>query len=267
MQRKFKEQKDKCNEFNTYSDQIFLLSEKKHFNKSYIVITPSHIYLIEPKNMIFTHIIKKEDILSFQISNKNVNIIMFQIKGGDNILIETLRRMDLLSYLRDFYRNNKSLIKIKYEDKFDVKIKGKLTTILVKDKIFENLSNFDGAQKIGYLFLYYGTYIFPIFKEKLFVLTSIGLIMFDEPSSPPSKLYPIIGSTVQNLEGTKYNRENVFQITLLSGKIKIFATRKRRERESWLKEFNKINKEYQVKMKQLDTINKKFMDNLGKNGA
>ena len=267
MQRKFKEQKDKCNEFNTYSDQIFLLSEKKHFNKSYIVITPSHIYLIEPKNMIFTHIIKKEDILSFQISNKNVNIIMFQIKGGDNILIETLRRMDLLSYLREFYRNNKSLIKIKYEDKFDVKIKGKLTTILVKDKIFENLSNFDGAQKIGYLFMYYGTYIFPIFKEKLFVLTSIGLIMFDEPSSPPSKLYPIIGSTVQNLEGTKYNRENVFQITLLSGKIKIFATRKRRERESWLKEFNKINKEYQVKMKQLDTINKKFMDNLGKNGA
>ena len=130
--------------------------------------------------------------------------------------------MDLLSYLRETYRNNKSLIKFKYEDKFDVKIKGKVTTVSVKDKIFSDLSNFDGAQKIGYLFMYIGTYIRVIFKEKLFVLTSIGLIMFDEPNSPPSKLYPIIGSTIQKLEGTKYGRENCFQVTILSGKVKVF---------------------------------------------
>jgi hypothetical protein len=37
--------------------------------------------------------------------------------------------------------------------------------------------------------------------------------------------------------------------------------------DSWLKEFDKINKEFQSKMKQLDTINKKFMDNLSKNSA
>ena len=249
-----------------YSDQIFLLNEKKHLKKNYIVLTPSHIYLIEPKENQFTHAIKKENILSFQISNKNVNIVMFQIHGGDNILIETLRRMDLLSYLRENYRTKKSVIKIKYEDKFDVKIKGKITTILVKDKVFSNLSNFDGAQKIGYLFMYIGTYIRPIFKEKLFVLTSIGLLMFDEPSSAPSKLYPVIGSTVKKIEGTKYNnRENCFQLTLLTGKVKIFATRKKREMDSWLKEFDKINKEFQTKMKQLDTINKKFIDNIEKN--
>ena len=134
-------------------------------------------------------------------------------------------------------------------------------------KVFSNLSNFDGAQKIGYLFLYKGTYIRPIFKEKLFILTSIGLLMFDEPNSDPSKLYPVIGSTVEKLEGTKYGRENCFQLTLLSGKVKIFATRKKREMDSWLKEFDKINKEFQSKMKQLDTINKKFMDNLSKNSA
>ena len=267
IQKRLKDEKDNCHEFNVYSDQIFLLSEKKHLNKCYIMITPSRIYLIEPKEMRFTHIIKKENILSFQISNKNVNIIMFQIHGGDNILIETLRRMDLLSYLREFYRNNKSMIKIKYEDKFDVKIKGKITTILVKDKVFSNLSNFDGAQKIGYLFLYKGTYIRPIFKEKLFILTSIGLLMFDEPNSDPSKLYPVIGSTVEKLEGTKYGRENCFQLTLLSGKVKVFATRKKREMDSWLKEFDKINKEFQSKMKQLDTINKKFIDNLSKTSA
>ena len=95
------------------------------------MITPTHIYVIDPKEMIFSHTIKKENILSFQISNKNVNIVMFQIHKGDNILIQTLRRMDLLSYLRDNYRNKNSLIKIKYEDQFEVNIKGKISVILV----------------------------------------------------------------------------------------------------------------------------------------
>ena len=260
VQRKLKEEKDNCNEFNIYSDLIFYLTDKKHLSKRYIMITPSHIYLIDPKEMIFSRVVKKENILSFQITNKNVNIVMFQVHKGDNILIQTLRRMDLLSYLREHYRNKNSLIKIKYEDQFEVNIKGKNTIILVKDKIFSELSNFDGAQKIGYLFLYKGKYIVNIFKEKFFILTSIGLIMFDDPSSPPSKLYPIIGSKYSKFEGTKYGRENCFQITLLSGKVKVFATRKKREMESWLNEFEKINKEFDDKMRQLDTINKKLIN-------
>ena len=260
VQRKLKEEKDNCNEFNIYSDLIFYLTEKKHLSKRYIIITPSHIYIIEPKDMVFSRIIKKENILSFQISNKNFNIIMFQIRGGNNILIQTLRRMDLLSYLRDNYRNGKSLVKIKYEDKFEINIKGKMTHILVQDKIFSELSNFDGAQKIGYLFVK-KEYIVTFFSEKFFILTSIGLIMFDDPSSPPSKLYPIIGSKIEKLEGTRYGRENCFKITLLSGKVKVFSTRKKREMESWLNEFAKVNNEFKQKMNQIDTISKKIIDN------
>jgi hypothetical protein len=253
---KLRELKDDCHEFNVYSDQILLLREKKHLSKRYIFITPSHILIIEPKEMKFTNTIKKEQILSFQLSNNNLNILMFQIFGGDNILIETLRLMDLMNYLRDFYRTDKGLIKISFQDEFEVKIKGKMQRISIKDKIFANLSNFDGAQKIGYLFVYKGTYIVPIFKEKLFVLTSIGLIMFDDTSSPPSRLYPIKKSKVEPIEGTKYNRENCFQVTLISGKVKIFAARKKRERASWLKELEKMSDEYGKKMRNLDT-NKK----------
>ena len=88
--------------------------------------------------------------------------------------------------------------------------------------------------------------------------------MFDEPSSPPKKLYPIIGSNIEPIEGTKYGRENCFKITFSTGKSKIFATRKRRERESWIKEFDRIIKEFQTKMKQLDTINKKFIESSDK---
>ena len=264
VQKKLKEEKDDCTEFDIYSDQIFLLVDKKHFSKRYIMVTPSNLYIIEPKEMKFTTTVKKENILCFQISNRNFNVILFQINNGENILIETLRRMDLLSYLRAHFRNDKKLIKFKYEDEFSVKIKGKQTTITIKDKIFANLSNFDGAQKIGYLLKYKGKFIGTIFKEKLFILTSIGLIMFDEPSSPPKKLYPIIGSNIEPIEGTKYGRENCFKITFSTGKSKIFATRKRRERESWIKEFDRIIKEFQTKMKQLDTINKKFIESSDK---
>ena len=266
IQKKLKEEKDNCTEFEIYSDQIFLFDEKKHLTKKFIMITPHNIYIIEPKEMRFIKIIKKEKISSFQISNKNINIILFEIKS-DNIVIETLRRMDLLLYLREHFRNDKNLIKFKYEDNFKVKIKGKEQNISVKDKIFANLSNFDGAQKIGYLLKlkYEGKLIIKnIFKEKLFILTSIGLIMFDEPSSAPKKLYPIIGSTIEKIEGTKYGRENCFRITFLSGKKKVFATRKKRELDSWLKEFDRIIKEFQNKMKQLDTMNKKFLESSDK---
>ena len=257
---KLRDLKDKCHEFNVYSDQILLLTEKKHLSKRYIFITPSHIFIIEPKEMKFAQIIKKEQILSFQLSNNNLNILMFQIFGGNNILIETLRLIDLMNYLRDYYRTGESIIKITFKDEFEVKLKGKIQKITIKDKIFTNLSNFDGAQKIGYLFVYKGTYIVPIFKEKLFVLTSIGLIMFDDTSSPPSRLYPIIKSDVKIIEGTKYNRENCFQVTLVSGKVKIFATRKKRERDSWLKEFARINSEFDKKMSELDTRKKQLID-------
>ena len=266
IQKKLKEEKDKCTEFEIYSDQIFLFDDKKHLTKRFIMLTPHNLYIIEPKEMRFSQVIKKEKILSFQISNKNINIILFEIKGG-NILIETLRRMDLLLYLKEHYRNDKNLIKFKYEDNFKVKIKGREQIISVKDKILSNLSNFDGAQKIGYLLKlkYEGKLIIKnIFKEKLFILTSIGLIMFDEPSSPPKKLYPIIGSIIEKIEGTKYGRENCFRIKFLSGKKKVFATRKRRELDSWLKEFDRIIKEFQTKMKQLDTMNKKFIENSDK---
>ena len=82
--------------------------------------------------------------------------------------------------------------------------------------------------------------------------------MFDDTSSPPSRLYPIIKSDVKIIEGTKYNRENCFQVTLVSGKVKIFATRKKRERDSWLKEFARINSEFDKKMSELDTRKKQL---------
>ena len=256
VQKELIQQKDKCTEFNIYSDQIYLLTAKKHLSKRYLLLTPSNLYIIEPKEMIFTHVISKNKITSIVISNKNINIIVFQFDDGENLLIETLRRMDLLYYLKEFYRTNSKAIAFKYEDKFSLKIKNKLINLTVFDKIFTNLSNFDGAQKIGFLRKYKGKIITRIFTERLAVLTSIGLILFDDPTSPPEKLYPIIGSTIKKIEGNKYGRENCFEITLLSGAVKVFSAHKKRECDSWLQEFERIQKEFQDKMKKLDTVSK-----------
>ena len=256
VQKKLDEEKDKCTEFNIYSDQIYLLTAKKHLSKRYLLLTPNNLYIIEPKEMIFTRVIKKNEISSIIISNKNINIIVFQLDNEENLLIETLRRMDLLYYLKEFYRSDSKAIAFKYEDKFSLKIKNKLINLTVFDKIFTNLSNFDGAQKIGFLRKYKGKIITRIFTERLAVLTTIGLILFDDPTSPPEKLYPIVGSTIKKIEGNKYGRENCFEITLLSGAVKVFSAHKKRERDSWLQEFERIQKEFQDKMKKLDTVSK-----------
>ena len=144
----------------------------------------------------------------------------------------------------------------------DIKLKGKMHTISVKDKIFTTLSNFDGALKIGYLMKLNPFMFTAFFSQRLVVLTSIGLIVFDDPSSPPEKLYPVIGSKIKKIDGDKYGRPNCFELQVLSGDVKVFAAYKSRERDSWLEEFAKLQKEFQNKMKKLDTVNKmEFINN------
>ncbi len=170
-----------------------------------------------------------------------------------NDLILTLRRMDLLYYIRDHYRKDKP-IGFKYQDQFLINIKNNPTEIPVKDKIFTTISNFDGALKIGYL-LKLG-YLVKIFSQRLAVLTSIGLIIFDDPTKSPERLYPIINSKIERLPFERYKRENCFAITTLSGEVKVFAAYKERELKVWLDEFKKVQEDFRKKMTQLDTAHK-----------
>ena len=205
--------------------------------------------------------IKKDEINKIAISNQNMNILCFIKNDGQNILLLTLRRMDLLYYLRDNYRKSNKPLKISYEDEFKVTIKNRICTLRVKDKIFTTLSNFDGAIKIGYL-LKLNPIFFKVFSQRLVVLTSIGLIVFDDPTKPPERLYPIIGSTINKPPYEKYKKANVFEIVTLSGEVKVFAAYKEREMNSWIEEFEKVKADFSKKMKQLDTANKmEFMNN------
>ena len=263
---KLHEKHDNANEKNIYSDQVFLLStDKKKLEKKLILLTPSNIYIIDERNATFNNIISKDEINKFAISNRNLNILAI-LKNQEIIILLTLRRMDLLFYLRENYRKSQRTIGISYLDKFKMNIKGKETELSVTDKIFSTFSNFDGAIKIGYLLKL--SHFLKIFEQRLVVLTSIGLIIFDEPNKPPERLYPIIGSKVEKVLGNKYKRSNCFEITTLAGEVKVFSAYKERELTSWLEEFAKVQKDFENKMKTLDTIQKHaFIENSSLNNV
>ena len=264
VKNKLRTLQDNGNEKNIYSDQIFLLSDKKKLEKRLILLTPSYLYIIESKEAQFVLTLNKNEINKIAISNQNLNILAFIKNDGVNILLLTLRRMDLLYYLRDYYRKSiKIPLRFTYQDEYKVKIKGKDCNLSVKDKIFTTLSNFDGAIKIGYLQkLNPHLKHFKLFNQRLVVLSSIGLIVFDDPTKPPERLYPIIGSEIKQVSPQKYKKSNCFEIKTLAGEVKVFAAYKEREMTSWLEEFNKVKEDFKKKMKKLDTANKiEFIDN------
>ena len=261
VKQKLSQKKDNSTEKDICSDQIYLLTGKKKLEKRLLLITLNYIYIIEPKEPRFELIFDKSELDRIAISNLNLSILIFVRNKEDNIIILTLRRMDLLNFIKDQYTHSNKSIKFSYEDKFNMRIKGKITELSVKDKIFSSLSNFDGAIKIGYL-LKMNTNLFKIFSERLVALTSLGLLVFTDPHKPPERLYPIIGSKINRIFGNKYKRPNCFEILTPNGNIKVFAAYKERELNSWLEEFEKVREDFRKKMTKLDTVNKvEFIDN------
>ena len=255
VKQKLRQKNDNSNEKDIYSDQIYFLTEKKKLEKRLLLITSNYIYIIEPKESRFDIIFEKIELEKITLSNQNYSILIFVRKKKDNIIILTLRRMDLLNFIRDQYLQSNKTIKFSFEDSFTIRIKGKLTTLSVKDKIFSTLSNLDGAIKIGYLQKMNSSF-FKIFTEKLVALTSVGLIIFTDPHKPPERLYPIIGSQIIKPPFTKYKRHNCFEIITQSGGTKVFSAYKERELNSWVEELEKVKRDFKQKMVQLDTKNK-----------
>ena len=181
----------------------------------------------------------------------------FHFKDKDDLLIEILRRMELLYYFRDLNRmKGRGKLKFKYSDSFKIKRNNSYSNIIVNQaNNFHIAPNFDGAIKLGYLWKLTGTF-FSKFKEKLVVLTNVGLLYFDDPNRPPKKLIPIIGSEILEIKESKYRKKHCFEIKTLNGESYVFACNSKDDLESWHTEFNKFKKNYENKFKAIET-NKK----------
>jgi hypothetical protein len=162
--------------------------------------------------------------------------------------------MELLYFFRDLYRMKRyGKLKFKYSDNFKIKRNNTFSTILIdQSNNFSVAPNFDGAQKLGYLTKLSGT-LFYRWNERLVVLTNVGLLYFEDPNKQPKKLIPIIGSDVLRIEEKKYKKKHCFEIKTLNGESYIFATNSNEDLESWLHEFKVFKKNYEKKIKNLDT--------------
>ncbi len=168
-------------------------------------------------------------------------------------MLEILRRMELLYYFRDLYKI-KSLgkLRLRYSDNFKIRQGGILKSIIIDQS--NNLfiaPNFENAQKLAYIEKLCGGF-FQRFKEKLVVLTNIGLMYFNDPKDPPRKLIPIIGSKIESLDEKKYNKRFCFEIKTLNNETYVFAVKTKDDLQAWIKEFELFKVNYQKMMKGVD---------------
>ena len=256
VRRKLGHLNDICAERNIYSDQVYVLVEKKLIQKKYLLLTPSHFCILELNTLKFVYVDKIKNIKNIVISNRNLNMILFRFLDGEDLLIESLRPYDLISYMKTTYFSNIKDSIFKYEDKFIIKIKKQLHSLVVNDKILTNLQNFDGAFKIGYILMYKAKFISSNFTEAIGVLLNIGLLLFEESSLKPIALIPILGSIVKKVEKERFGNNNCFEVILPSGTTKVFAVRKTRERESWIIQIAKVKKEFDERMQKIGVVRK-----------
>ena len=264
VKRKLNYLKDTCSEKYIYSDQIYVLVEKKLLAKKYILLSPKHFCILD-LNLKFVYIDEIKNIKNIVLSNKNLNMILFRFNDGEDLLIESLRTYDLLSFMKNnYYSNIKDTdSKFKYENRFIIKIKTQLHTISVTDKILTNIINFDGALKVGFLSFYKAKFISSIFTETIGVLIDVGLLLIEEASFKPLALIPIIGSTITKVEKERFGNNHCFEITTANGITRVFDAHKHRERESWIVQFKKMQKDYKEKIKKLGAIEKSIKSNEG----
>ena len=238
-----------------FTDVIFLLEEASKKHRMNIVITPNNLYLIDPEEYKCKIAYKSEHLSTIIMSNKNTNYLVFNFSTGEDMVIETLRRLELLYFIRDNYRSKDKNVKFQYRDDFTIKIKGKLINYSFSSKGLSSISNLEGAQKFGYLYKYNDRLIGKNFSERLVVLTNIGLIYFDETRKIPRKLIPVVGSLIRKFEGEKYKRPHCIEIK--NGEdTNIFAASSQEDLDSWYDELMKMQAIYEEKMKTIDTRKK-----------
>ena len=256
---------DKPKNDEVFSDIIYYFPDGKKEERCILVMTPKILFLVDVENYSKKNDYKTENIKTLLIPKKNISIIVFvfQPKHGDPLLLATVRRIGLLYYIKEYIRPN---VKIKYQyPKEDEKIilssNNKIVAYKLPDK---SILSFDGAIKIGYLFRKERAGLFKRYYEKVAILTSIGLLIFENSMILPKLIIPIIGSTFHDHIGS--NRPYAFTITTWNNTQYIFSANSEVEKSQWFKAFNDMQKDYDLKMKGIDTksvVQKEYEEDFG----
>ena len=233
-----------------FSDIIYLLDKFEQLYKNIIFITKKCIYIIEPETYKIKYTFVRTILVRFTLSSLNYNIIVFHFVTGNDLVLMTLRRPQLISYIINTQKNifrKKYDITFKYTDEFNIKKDGEYYTQKIKTSLNSTSFNFQTAIKLGYLIKINEGYVFTQYHEKLVVLTDFGLFYFDNPIVAPKRLVSIIGSEIKDLKNKFGEKLFSFQIITLNKYKIIFGSYCKEEYEEWIEILNNIKRKSENK--------------------
>ena len=247
------------NEF--FSDEInayFLNSKKKRF---ILLLTYNAFYFLKSDDSLESALRKSNDSLeSIIASTKNFNLLLLSFNGGTDIIIETYQRIELLKFFQKIIDKGKFSQNLNISSSnhfFFHKRNGTLENVpTIRNKTFLITPNFENAQKIGILLKYKESFFSAAFHEKLVVLSSVGLMYFDENNKTPKAIIPIIGTTIKFIVVQVNKVIFCLKMKTINDEVYIFGSLKKKEIFDWMKKLADFKKVYHMKMKD---INPKFV--------
>ena len=257
IQKLFSKNKEKLINNEFLSDQINACFSNLKKKKCLLIITYQSLYFL--KNDDTFECLLKLNIKSLEsiiISTKNFNLLLLSFNGGTDIIIETFQRIEILRFLQKIIDKGKLIpnLKVSSLNNFVLHKRNGITENVptLKNKNFIISPNFENAQKIGVLLKYKENFFSASFHEKLIVLTSIGLMYFDENSKFPKDIIPVIGTSIKFIVVQVNKKIYCLKMKTINDEVYIFGSLLKREIFDWLKELAHFKKVYHLKMKQIN---------------
>ena len=254
-----------------FSDDMFYINDKGKYKKIKLAITSSAFYLFKKdynNQYILLQYYKQIHLQHIIISSLNNNIISFIFQDNTNpyFIVITFKRFELLFYLRDLYHvkkygNIKCYNFNDYEEfngEFVQRFKTYRKRFIAAEKMFR-VPSFENSIKSGFLLVYYKNFFSCCFYEKYVVLSSIGLMIFDEPFKLPEMIIPLMGVKLRKKRVIIFQQKCLFCFKLILTCQQpitsfLFGSRNSQECEQWRSKINVYLDLYKTKMKSLNII-------------
>lgn len=248
---------EKINLHEFFTEEINSYFSKSKKEKFVLIITSHSFYFLKADSLECVFRTSLKLLESMTISSNNFNLLLVSFKGGKDIIIESLQRVQILIFIKRVLlkRNLDNQVKISSSNKFCIrKSNGKKETILTfKNKMFNLTPNFENAQKVGLLMKYQDSMFSARFNEKLVALCSIGLIYFSDNSKTPKEIIPLIGTAIKPIivvQGS--DKIYCLKFTTINEEKYIFGSLIKRELLDWKKEISYFIKMYNIQMKSIN---------------
>lgn len=231
----------------------YVIGEKFKKEKMILIITALHFFLIEPNSFQCRIKVSRKMLSYIDVASKNYNILVIHFETGVDLILESYKRIEILYYLRDLYSHRKfGKPRFRYPKNPVIKRANEISVMIPisSNKNFIKTPNFENAIKVDYLYEYVDSFLSCKFEEKLVVLCSIGLLVFNDVGKPPKEIIPVIGAKIKTVKvrsGEKFFY--CFKLRINKKRSVIFGETNQDNIKGWIRELQRLQGMYEVKMK------------------